>query len=70
MVAKDFAEKTYNLIKVMLADMDDQKAFLNADQTLELIKVHAMLAQAEATQNVATAVWSLGDSVERAGRNG
>ena len=59
--SKDKAEK---MVEVLL---DEAKA-LSPAESIELIKVYAMLAQAEATEQLATATWSLGDSVERAGR--
>jgi hypothetical protein len=69
LAAKGFAEKTDSIIKNMLDAMEAQRATFTLDQSLELAKVHAMLAQAEAQEKVATAIWSLGDSVERAARN-
>jgi hypothetical protein len=53
--------------------MDDSQrsgSILTQDQCIEIAKVYAMLAQAEAQDKMTQAIWGLGDPIERAGRNG
>ena len=42
---------------------------LTVEQTLEVIKVHAILAQAKAQERIADAIWSVSTSLDEVARN-
>lgn len=64
----DHEQTALNLIDSLVAGLEKHGWGASADQTIELIKVHAMLAQARAQENLAAATWAVSTSLDGIGQ--
>jgi len=53
-----------NTIEALAQVLDRSGSGLSSEATVEMSKVYAMLAQAEALEGIAAALWSLGSGVD------
>jgi hypothetical protein len=58
-----------NLIDALSAGLGKAEQGLNADQTIEVVKAYAMLAQARSQERIADAIWSVSTSLDEIAKN-